>query len=143
LELSNMGALNLNDLRNVALPTNSAPFSANNAASSGNFSQMLQRMSLSQGDTGDNSTGRRVVADDIDRNSELFQLTLELETFLVKNLLNAMRSTIQRSDLIDQGFAGQIYEDMLFDEHARSLTRNAGFGLAEAAYRQLRNMDAS
>jgi flagellar protein FlgJ len=31
-----------------------------------------------------------------------------------------------------------MYEDMLYDEYAQSFTKNAGFGLAEMAYRELR-----
>ena len=73
----------------------------------------------------------------IDRESELFQQCLELEIFLVKTLINSMRSTIQRSGLIEQSFAGEMYEDMLFDERARQLTENANFGLAELAYLEL------
>jgi len=73
----------------------------------------------------------------IDRDSELFQQCLELEIFLVKTLINSMRSTIQRSGLIEQSFAGEMYEDMLFDEYARHLAQNAGFGLAELAYLEL------
>jgi flagellar protein FlgJ len=30
-----------------------------------------------------------------------------------------------------------MYEDMLYDEYARELTKNANFGMAEQAYRQL------
>jgi flagellar protein FlgJ len=45
---------------------------------------------------------------------------------------------VQKSGLIDEGFAGKIYEDMLYDEYAKDLTKNAGFGLAEQAYRQLK-----
>lgn len=73
----------------------------------------------------------------IDRDSKLFEQCVELEIFLVKNLVNSMRSTIQRSGLIGDSFAGQIYEDMLFDEHARNISQNANFGLAEMAYLEL------
>ena len=73
----------------------------------------------------------------IDRDSELFRQCQELETFLVNTLLTSMRNTIQRSGLIEQSFAGQMYEDMLFDEYARHLAQNAGFGLAELAYLEL------
>ena len=75
--------------------------------------------------------------DDIDRNSELFEVCVELETLLIKNLLNGMRSTVQKSGFIDTGFAGEVYEDMLYDEYAKSYARNAGFGFAEMAYREL------
>jgi flagellar protein FlgJ len=73
----------------------------------------------------------------VDRESELYKQCEELETLLVKNLLNSMRSTIQKSGLIDEGFAGKMYEDMLYDEYAKDFTKNAGFGLAELAYLEL------
>ena len=74
----------------------------------------------------------------IDKNDKLYQLCLELETFLVKNLLTSMRSTVQKSGLIDEGFAGKMYEDMLYDEYAKDFTKSANFGLAEQAYLQLK-----
>jgi len=80
---------------------------------------------------------RALVGVTIDRDSELFRQCQELETFLVKKLINSMRGTIQRSGLIEQSFAGQMYEDMLFDERARHLSQTAGFGLAELAYLEL------
>jgi peptidoglycan hydrolase FlgJ len=74
----------------------------------------------------------------VDKTDKLYQVCLELETFLVKNLLTGMRNTVQKSGLIDEGFAGKIYEDMLYDEYAKDFTKTAGFGLAEQAYRQLK-----
>ncbi|MDR0452908.1 MAG: rod-binding protein, partial [Treponema sp.] len=70
----------------------------------------------------------------IDKTGKLYEQCLELETFLVKTLIKGMRGTVQKSGLIDTGFAGQMYEDMLYDEYARDFTKNAGFGLAETAY---------
>ena len=75
----------------------------------------------------------------IDKTDELYGLCLELETFIVKNLLTTMRNTVQKSGLIDDSFAGQMYEDMLYDEYAKDFTKNAGLGLAEQAYRQLKS----
>jgi len=73
----------------------------------------------------------------IDKNSELYEMCVELETFLIKNLIKGMRSTIQKSNLIDTGFAGEMYEDMLYDEYAKTFAKNANFGFAEMAYRDL------
>ena len=73
----------------------------------------------------------------IDKNSELYEMCVELETFLIKNLIKGMRSTVQKTKLIDTGFAGEVYEDMLYDEYAKTFARNAGFGFAEMAYRDL------
>jgi len=75
----------------------------------------------------------------VDKEDKLYQLCLELETFLVKNLLTSMRNTVQKSGLVDDSFAGKMYEDMLYDEYAKDYTKSANFGLAEQAYRQLKN----
>jgi flagellar protein FlgJ len=48
-----------------------------------------------------------------------------------------MRNTVQKSGFIDEGFAGKMYEDMLYDEYAKDFAKNAGFGLAELAYLEL------
>jgi flagellar protein FlgJ len=68
---------------------------------------------------------------------KLFEQCQALETFLMKTLVNGMRKTVMKSELIDSGFAGEMYEDMLYDEYAQSFTQNAGFGLAELAYLEL------
>jgi flagellar protein FlgJ len=73
----------------------------------------------------------------IDKKDKLYEQCLELETFLVKTLIKSMRGTVQKSGFIDTGFAGQMYEDMLYDEYAKDFTKNAGFGLAETAYLEL------
>ena len=73
----------------------------------------------------------------IDKTSKLYEQCLELEIFMVKTLINSMRSTVQKSGFIDEGFAGKMYEDMLYDEYARKFTENANFGMAELAYLEL------
>ena len=73
----------------------------------------------------------------IDKKDKLYEQCLELETFLVKTLIKSMRGTVQKSEFLDTSFAGQMYEDMLYDEYAKDLTKNAGFGLAETAYFEL------
>ncbi|MDR1637009.1 MAG: rod-binding protein [Treponema sp.] len=73
----------------------------------------------------------------IDKTGKLYEQCLELETFLVKTLLSGMRNTVQKSGFIDEGFAGKMYEDMLWDEYARDFTKNAGLGFADMAYLEL------
>ena len=73
----------------------------------------------------------------IDKNDKLFEMCREFETFLIKNLIKSMRSTIQKTNLVDTGFAGEIYEDMLYDEYAKDFAKKAGFGFAEMAYLEL------
>ena len=73
----------------------------------------------------------------IDKTDKLYEVCMELETFLIKNLIKSMRGTVQKTGLLDTGFAGEVYEDMLYDEYAKTFAQNANFGFAEMAYREL------
>jgi flagellar protein FlgJ len=73
----------------------------------------------------------------IDRSDKLYEQCLALETFLTKTLISGMRNTIQKTGLVDDSFAGRMYEDMLYDEYAKTYTENARFGLADLAYLEL------
>jgi flagellar protein FlgJ len=89
---------------------------------------------------GDGTGELRLPADrkpQVDKAGKLYEQCEALETFLVKTLLTSMRNTVQKSGLLDGGFAGDIYEDMLYDEYAKSFSQNANFGLAELAYLEL------
>ncbi|MDR0586541.1 MAG: rod-binding protein [Treponema sp.] len=68
---------------------------------------------------------------------KLYEQCEALEGFLIKNMLKGMRGTVMKSNLIDTGFAGEVYEDMLWDEYAKAYTEKADFGLAEMAYMEL------
>jgi len=100
-----------------------------------NFEDMLKKAAASEPAVmHDPNTPKNVT---IDKNSKLYEQCLELEIFMVKTLVSSMRSTVQKSGLIEEGFAGKMYEDMLYDEYARKLTENANFGMAELAYLEL------
>lgn len=73
----------------------------------------------------------------IDKESKLYEQCEALEVFLLKNMINGMRKTIEKTNLIDTGFAGQMYEDMLYDEYAKDFAENARMGFAEMAYLEL------
>ncbi|GHV89151.1 hypothetical protein AGMMS50267_15110 [Spirochaetia bacterium] len=73
----------------------------------------------------------------IDKTDKLYEQCEQLEMFLLKTLVSGMRKTVQKSELIDTGFAGEMYEDMLYDEYTKDFSKNANFGLAELAYTEL------
>ena len=73
----------------------------------------------------------------IDKTDKLYEQCVELEIFLVKTLVSSMRNTVQKSGLVDEGYAGKMYEDMLYDEYAKDFAKNAGLGMAEMAYLEL------
>ena len=131
MEITSLGSMYLDNVRLSADPAVH------------NFQDILERTMASTvtekgtGISGDIVSGKKGAQTSIDKNDKLYQLCLELETFIVKNILTSMRNTIQKSGLVDDSFAGKIYEDMLWDEYAKNYTKNANFGLAEQAYRQL------
>ena len=138
-----IGSIGVQQLNQAHVPFSSSGLSASapgsNFGEPGGFAELLKRAQLSEAP---NSIGNAVPSPasgklPINKNDKLYELCLELETFLVKNLIRSMRNTVQKSNLIDTGFAGQMYEDMLYDEYAKDFTKNANFGFAEMAYRDL------
>ncbi|GHU09900.1 hypothetical protein FACS1894151_08640 [Spirochaetia bacterium] len=73
----------------------------------------------------------------IDKSSKLYEQCEALETFLLKNLISGMRKTVPKSEFLSGGFAGDMYEDMLYDEYADQFSKSTDFGLAETAYLEL------
>ncbi|MBQ9908877.1 MAG: rod-binding protein, partial [Treponema sp.] len=72
----------------------------------------------------------------IDRTSKLYEKSLEMESYVVKMMLSSMRKTVMKADG-ESNYAKNMYEDMLYDEYATMMTKNAGFGLADQMYLQL------
>jgi flagellar protein FlgJ len=107
-----------------------------NASGASDFADTLKRVAAA-GSQPASESGTRSPSSKIDKTDKLYEQCLELEIFLVKNLIGSMRSTVQKSGFIDEGFAGKIYEDMLYDEYARDFAKSANFGLAEMAYLEL------
>jgi flagellar protein FlgJ len=109
-----------------------------------NFSSVLERIS-SQAKRGEEESPAPETGEKpkdgkflIDKADKLYEQCQALESFLIKNLLTSMRNTVQKSEFLDGGFAGEIYEDMLYDEYAKDFTQNARLGLAELAYLELK-----
>jgi len=77
----------------------------------------------------------------IDKTSELYAQSKELENYMVKMMISSMRDTIHHTSLTGEeennNFARDMYEDMMYDNYAESLTKNSHFGLADQIYLEL------
>jgi flagellar protein FlgJ len=129
MEVQALGVQHLNNARFDVKPP-AAPKSEGNRA----FADMLEKAKAEAAGEGAYPAARKPV---IDKSDKLYEQCLALETFLTKTLISGMRNTIQKTGLIDDSFAGKMYEDMLYDEYAKTYTENARFGLADLAYLEL------
>lgn len=68
---------------------------------------------------------------------KLMDVCLQMESLFVSRMLKEMRNTLPKTRLIDGGFAEQVFEDMLYDEYALTLSKSAGLGLADMIYKDL------
>ncbi|MDR2097930.1 MAG: rod-binding protein [Spirochaetaceae bacterium] len=98
------------------------------------FSELLKTKAAREGADAGKTPRKKTF---IDKKDKLYEQCEALETFLLKTLINGMRKTVEKAEFSKSGFAGEMYEDMLYDEYAKDFTRNANFGLAELAYLEL------
>ncbi|MBN2508753.1 MAG: rod-binding protein [Spirochaetales bacterium] len=68
---------------------------------------------------------------------KLLETCKEFESIFVKQMLNSMKSTINKSGLIKSSMAEGIFEDMLYEKYAQKISRNGGLGIGEMIYKQL------
>jgi Rod binding domain-containing protein len=68
----------------------------------------------------------------------LWDACVEMESLLVGRMLKEMRKTVEKTGWMNGGFAEEIFEDMLYDEYALSLSRNSNLGMAKMLYDELK-----
>ena len=103
----------------------------------GNFTSEADKNALPTGAAA-NSVGVAYNNKTIDKTSKLYEKSLELESYFVKIMLNSMKSTLSGTGLNgEKSYAQKMYEDMLYDELAVSMTKNGNFGIADQIYLEL------
>lgn len=65
---------------------------------------------------------------------KLFDASVEFESMFVKLMLNQMRKTVEKQNMIHGGYAENIFEDMLYDEYSKEISKNESLGIAEQIY---------
>jgi len=73
----------------------------------------------------------------INKGSKLYKASQEFEALFVKQMLDTMRKTVNKSGLLDGGYGEEIFEDMLYDKYAMKIAENGNLGIAETLYKQL------
>ena len=70
-------------------------------------------------------------------NEKLRQATVDFETLFIKQMLNSMKKTVNKSGLLDGGMGQEIFEDMLYDEYAKKIADTANLGISDMMFKQL------
>jgi peptidoglycan hydrolase FlgJ len=65
------------------------------------------------------------------------QACSDFEAILIKQMLDSMRKTVEKTSLLGGGMAEDIFEDMIYDEYAKKMSKTGDFGVKDMLYRQL------
>ena len=71
----------------------------------------------------------------------LLAVCQDFEALFIKQMLNAMRKTVDKSGLLNGGMAEEVFEDMLYDEYAKAMSKTDSIGIARLLYDQLSEVD--
>ena len=74
----------------------------------------------------------------IDKDSKLYQACQDFQAVFIKQMLDTMRKTVDKSGgLIQPNEGEKVFEDMLYDEYSKKMSKSAGFDLADNLYKQM------
>lgn len=71
---------------------------------------------------------------DADRLKETCQ---DFEAIFIKQMLDSMRKTVPRTELLERTMGQEIFEDMLYTEYAKIMSRRGSLGIADLLFKQL------
>jgi len=70
---------------------------------------------------------------------KLLQVCRDFEAIFIKQMLDSMRNTVDKSELVGTGMAEDIFEDLLYDQYAKKISQTANLGISQLLYKQLSN----
>lgn len=70
---------------------------------------------------------------------KLKEVSQEFEAIFINQLFKSMRNTVPKSEWLDGGLKQDIFEDMLYDEYAKNISKAGGIGLGDMVYKYLRS----
>ncbi|MCX7788317.1 MAG: rod-binding protein [Spirochaetes bacterium] len=61
----------------------------------------------------------------------------DFEAIFIKQMLDGMRKTVPRTELLERTLGEEIFEDMLYTEYAKVMSRRGSLGIADLLFKQL------
>ncbi|OQY38555.1 MAG: hypothetical protein B6229_05650 [Spirochaetaceae bacterium 4572_7] len=68
---------------------------------------------------------------------ELMETCQDFEAMFIKQMLDSMKKTVNKSGLIKENMGEEVFDDMLYDEYAKNMAATSSFGIAKTMYKQL------
>ncbi len=68
---------------------------------------------------------------------KLMETCREFESMFIKQMLDSMKKTVNKSGLIKENMGEKMFDDMLYDEYSKKMAASSGFGIADTMYKQL------
>jgi flagellar protein FlgJ len=68
---------------------------------------------------------------------ELKKACNQFEQYFVNQLFKEMRNTVHNGGLIPKSQGEKLFEDMLYEEHSKEISKGQGIGIGEMMYKQL------
>ncbi len=61
----------------------------------------------------------------------------DFEAIFIKQMLDGMRKTVPKTELLERTLGEEIFEDMLYTEYAKIMSRRGSLGIADILFKQL------
>jgi flagellar protein FlgJ len=61
----------------------------------------------------------------------------DFEAIFIKQMLDGMRKTVPRAELLERTLGEEIFEDILYTEYAKIMSRRGSLGIADLLFKQL------
>ncbi len=79
-------------------------------------------------------------------NKELYSACSEFEAMFIKQMLDSMRKTVEKTSLTESetdSTGKDFFEDMLYDNYSKKMAETANLGIAKMMYLQLYRSQSS
>ncbi|MBN2651220.1 MAG: rod-binding protein [Spirochaetales bacterium] len=73
--------------------------------------------------------------DDVQK-ERLMEACKDFESIFVKMMLDSMKKTVEKSDLLPENQSQKVFEDMLYKSYSEKITETNSFGLAQKIFDQ-------
>ncbi len=106
---------------------------------SGINNQMIQNITQNSKTASEQKAFEDLLKDAVEKKDDekLKKACQEFEGYYLQQLFKEMRKTVPEGTLLEKSQGREIFEDMLYEEHAKNISSGKGMGLADMLYKQL------